>query len=95
MTITAKFASKCPVCRKGIDAGSRVEWNRGEKARHLGCEQTAPATSAPAIFHYSSAGKPACGGQGRSIRSTASVDCPSCQRMLAEPTIGQQINGRD
>jgi hypothetical protein len=39
MTITAKFTSRCPVCGGQIQPGDRVEWQRGEKARHLKCEK--------------------------------------------------------
>lgn len=37
MIITAKFASMCPCCSSRIVEGSKVEWNRGEKARHVAC----------------------------------------------------------
>lgn len=51
MIITAKFASVCPCCSSRIDVGSRVEWSKGEKARHVACS-TAPGArvvaSAPA-----------------------------------------------
>lgn len=43
MTITAKFSSFCPRCHQRIEAGERVEWNPGEKARHASC------TPAPVI----------------------------------------------
>ena len=41
MIITAKFASRCPVCTCGISVGSKVEWSKGAPARHLGCAQPA------------------------------------------------------
>src|SRR5688572_29691290 len=44
MTITARFSSICPVCRTEIAAGARVEWNRGERARHLACANPAAGT---------------------------------------------------
>jgi hypothetical protein len=37
MTITAKFASVCPCCNVRIQPGSKVEWSKGEKARHVAC----------------------------------------------------------
>jgi hypothetical protein len=36
-TITAKYASTCPVCQRGIQPGDQVAWARGEKARHIAC----------------------------------------------------------
>lgn len=45
MTIRAQFASVCPCCNARIAVGSKVEWSRGTKARHVAC----PArTAAPA-----------------------------------------------
>lgn len=37
MTITAKFASVCPCCAQRIQPGSKVEWSKGSKARHVAC----------------------------------------------------------
>jgi hypothetical protein len=37
MTITAKFASLCPVCSQRIQIGESVEWQKGQKARHITC----------------------------------------------------------
>jgi|GEM_PF-3630324 len=37
MVITAKFASVCPVCSRGIEVGSSVEWTKGQKAKHSKC----------------------------------------------------------
>lgn len=51
MIITAKFASVCPCCSSRIDVGSKVEWARGEKARHVACSKAPGArivASAPA-----------------------------------------------
>lgn len=45
MTITAKFASTCPCCSKPIRPGEKVEWAKGEKARHVACAGTASATT--------------------------------------------------
>lgn len=45
MIITAKFASVCPCCSARIAVGSKVEWNRGEKARHAACAGKAVVAS--------------------------------------------------
>jgi len=37
MTITAKFASICPCCNGHITPGTKVEWSKGSKARHVAC----------------------------------------------------------
>lgn len=37
MIITAKFASTCPTCMQRIEAGSKVEWSRGNAAQHQAC----------------------------------------------------------
>lgn len=37
MIITAKFASVCPCCSSRISVGEKVEWSKGEKARHAAC----------------------------------------------------------
>lgn len=47
MTITAKFESTCPNCRSRIAAGERVEWNKGEKARHTVCTPVAATVLQP------------------------------------------------
>ena len=44
MIITAKYASVCPSCEKKIKIGSRVKWERGEKATHAGCERIVVAS---------------------------------------------------
>lgn len=43
MVITAKFASVCPSCNNRIAVGSKVEWTKGEKAKHVSCPQTSSA----------------------------------------------------
>lgn len=51
MIVTAKFASVCPCCNARIDVGSKVEWSKGAKARHVTCTCTctgAATTAAPA-----------------------------------------------
>src|SRR5262245_44192324 len=47
MTITAKFASFCPLCRNRIEVGTSVNWERGSKATHVDCPPAA-APTAPA-----------------------------------------------
>lgn len=37
MIITAKFASTCPVCRRAISVGAKVEWSKGAKAICVEC----------------------------------------------------------
>lgn len=47
MIITAKFASSCPCCSARILVGSKVEWTKGEKARHVACAgSSVPARTA-------------------------------------------------
>jgi hypothetical protein len=41
MTITARYASTCPICSARIVPGTQVEWRKGSPARHVSC------TSAP------------------------------------------------
>jgi hypothetical protein len=47
MIITAKFASVCPCCNVRIATGSRVEWTKGSKARHVTCTGPAIASASP------------------------------------------------
>jgi len=55
MTITAKFQSKCSVCRCDIFPGQRVEWTKGQPVRHPTCQVgttfgpqgSAPKSTAP------------------------------------------------
>lgn len=37
MTITAKFNSICPKCKQQINAGEKVYWQKGKKAKHIEC----------------------------------------------------------
>ncbi len=37
MIITAKFASTCSCCRAPIAVGSKIEWSKGQPARHVAC----------------------------------------------------------
>lgn len=37
MIITAKFAGFCSCCNSTIAVGSKVEWTKGSKARHVAC----------------------------------------------------------
>lgn len=47
MTITAKFASRCPQCSQQISPGQQVEWERGQPARHTDCSSAAAPATAP------------------------------------------------
>lgn len=54
MIITARFASICPCCSVRIEAGSSVEWTRGEKAKHPACAgvtmpASTPVTAGPSV----------------------------------------------
>lgn len=42
MTITAKFSSVCPICNQKINKGDKVEWKKGEKAKHVACVKNNP-----------------------------------------------------
>jgi len=37
MIITAKYPSTCACCRQPIAAGSKIEWSKGQPARHAAC----------------------------------------------------------
>jgi hypothetical protein len=59
MTITAKFATVCPCCNSRINAGDKVEWIKGSKARHVACASrpgAVTATSAAPRRSYRSSG---------------------------------------
>jgi hypothetical protein len=42
MTITAKYAGTCPICRQSIAPGQKVEWAKGSQARHVACATATP-----------------------------------------------------
>lgn len=46
MIISAKFASVCPSCSARIVPGTKVEWSKGAKAKHVVCGSTAPVATA-------------------------------------------------
>lgn len=46
MTITAKFPGACPCCNGRINPGDKVEWSKGEKARHASCSSSSATASA-------------------------------------------------
>lgn len=48
MTITAKFPGTCPTCGSPIHAGEKVEWAKGEKARHTSCPTAQTPAATPA-----------------------------------------------
>jgi SWI/SNF-related matrix-associated actin-dependent regulator 1 of chromatin subfamily A len=45
MIITAKFASVCSVCQRGILSGDRVAWTRGTPAVHATCSEEGRAVA--------------------------------------------------
>jgi hypothetical protein len=45
MIITAKFASTCHCCLKPISVGSKVEWSKGSKAKHVTCSGASVAST--------------------------------------------------
>lgn len=47
MTITARFASTCPVCSARIAIGSPVEWTKGSPARHTACTDVPTTSTVP------------------------------------------------
>ncbi len=49
MIIAAKFASVCPCCSARIEVGSKVEWSKGSKARHVACEASAPVSATATV----------------------------------------------
>lgn len=68
MTITAKFSSICPCCNNRIEAGTKVEWTKGNKARHVACATQSGATSAPTREPLCFSGEPAIRAQHWSQR---------------------------
>jgi hypothetical protein len=50
MTITAKYASVCSVCRQSIAPGAKIEWAKGAPVKHASCAGAAATPSAgPAL----------------------------------------------
>lgn len=49
MTITAKYASTCPCCNGSITPGTKVEWSKGSKARHVSCTSASALSQRPAM----------------------------------------------
>lgn len=45
MIIVAKYNSSCPKCGTFIDAGTKVEWSKGQKATHVTCPSGEAASS--------------------------------------------------
>jgi hypothetical protein len=77
MVIVAKFASVCPCCGMRLSVGDKVEWSKGEKARHVSC-------SAPVIAQTSVSARrtPMGSGHGRAATvkgySSYCTANPSC-----------------
>lgn len=67
MIITAKFPAVCPCCSGRINAGDKIEWSKGEKAKHVGCAGkpvTKSASAAPAYRARRPRGARYCEGWG-------------------------------
>jgi hypothetical protein len=86
MIITAKFASTCPVCRRAISVGSKVEWSKGAKACCPACAGRAPVMQAAPARPRLAAVRAAMGGGRRTGCSCGSVegasrdgDCWTCR----------------
>jgi hypothetical protein len=45
MVITAKYPSRCATCQQSIAVGARIEWSKGQPARHVACAATSPSPS--------------------------------------------------
>lgn len=84
MIITAKFASVCPCCSARIDVGTKVEWSKGSKARHVTCASAPGAMSAPSAPARRSYGSRYRDGSGRGSApsvpgySSYCTDRPGC-----------------
>ena len=79
MTIVAKYPSTCPCCSKPIAVGDKIEWSKGQKARHVACK-SASAPAAPAKYQRLRAvGNGPYRHVSRAPRaSTGMVLCPAC-----------------
>ena len=98
MTITAKFNSKCPICGKQIQAGSKVQWQPGQKATCINCTESAgtPAQSNTTTDNWLSKDHCGCCGcklekdyknciSGQDIfnkSKTVSLHCPTCNSIV-------------
>jgi hypothetical protein len=74
MTISAKFASQCPVCGQRIYVGTKIEWSKGERARHTICP-TGAAKAPAAPRKTTDPGQPGPGEIAVSRRSSGRDDC--------------------
>ncbi len=72
MTITAKYPSQCAACGGKITPGEKIEWEKGQKARHASCPASGVALNA--------AYQPK--GETRRTNSKA-APCTFCGTMLA------------
>jgi hypothetical protein len=78
MTITAKFAGRCKRCGGWINAGEKVEWEKGEGIRHIECSASAPK-SPPARARSS---------EPRKMTSMYNGKCSECGHKI---TAGDEI----
>ena len=47
MTITAKFPGRCSACSGAIAVGAKIEWSKGQPARHIACASSPARAAAP------------------------------------------------
>ena len=84
MTITAKYAATCPACHLAIAAGSKIEWSKGNPAKHSACAaspvaptaRVAPAQNRAARYYGGSRSR-ACKTGGNCSSSGSGKGCGS------------------
>jgi hypothetical protein len=84
MIITAKFASTCSCCRQAISVGSKIEWSKGQPARHVACAagSAAPVRSQSRSRHGASRGRwngCSCGARQMPDGSLSANACDQCR----------------
>jgi hypothetical protein len=79
MTITAKYASRCPDCGDSIHVGAQIEWKKGAPARHAACAGTG-GTKSERAFSRARRRDDAAGAARANSRCPNPRDCgdPSC-----------------
>lgn len=70
MTITAKFSGFCPCCNGRINAGDKVEWTKGAKAKHVACANSGAQSAV--VSNVVRVGSYAANGQYVAVRSAKS-----------------------
>lgn len=85
MIIIAKFTSVCPCCSNRIAVGEKIDWSKGEKARHVACAgkpSTATQPTARRSYTPARAGKwngCSCGAREYADGSLSANACSSCR----------------